>query len=40
MEVSCMRGRFSSSMLFQKSFGILPVVFREAGMKEGVDLKP
>lgn len=36
----CMRGRFSSSMLFQKSFGILPVVCCETCVEEAVDLKP
>lgn len=29
----------SSFMLFQKSFGVLPVAFCETGMEQGVDLK-
>lgn len=39
MEDSHTRGRLSFSMLFQKSFGIFPVEFRETSKEERVDLK-
>lgn len=38
-EGSGVRGRLSSFMLFQKSFGVLPVAFCETGMEQGIDLK-
>lgn len=38
-EGSGVKARLSSFMLFQKSFGVLPVAFCEIGMEQGIDLK-